>query len=61
MPGIVSLTGYEYFEYAHKARRRHLISVKPVTTEKLLKAVKRAALDIEKKSLCMRQGKETGI
>lgn len=47
---VLFLTGYEYFEYAHKAVQLQAFDflLKPVTTEKLLKAVQRAALDIEK-------------
>lgn len=50
---VLFLTGYEYFEYAHKAVQLQAFDflLKPVTTEKLLKAVQRAALDIEKEEL----------
>lgn len=47
---VLFLTGYEYFEYAHKAVQLQAFDflLKPVTTEKLLSAVERAAFDIEK-------------
>ena len=47
---VLFLTGYEYFEYAHKAVQLQAFDflLKPITTEKLLSAVERAAFDIEK-------------
>ncbi len=47
---VLFLTGYEYFEYAHKAVQLKAFDflLKPVTMEQLLSAVERAALDIEK-------------
>lgn len=47
---VLFLTGYEYFEYAHKALQLQAFDflLKPVTTEKLLNAVERAAFDIER-------------
>lgn len=47
---VIFLTGYEYFEYAQKAvqLRAFEFLLKPVTKEKLLDAVERAAFDIEK-------------
>lgn len=47
---VLFLTGYEYFEYAHKALQLQAFDflLKPVTTETLLHAVERAAFDIEK-------------
>lgn len=46
---VLFLTGYEYFEYAHKAVQLKAFDflLKPVTTEQLLNAVERAAYDIE--------------
>ena len=42
---VLFLTGYEYFEYAHKAVQLQAFDflLKPITTEKLLSAVERAA------------------
>ncbi|NWO20869.1 response regulator [Oribacterium sp. oral taxon 102] len=50
---VLFLTGYEYFEYAHKAVQLKAFDflLKPVTPEILLQAVQRAALDIEKEEL----------
>ena len=47
---VLFLTGYEYFEYAHKAVQLKAFDflLKPVTTEQLLNAVERAVHDIEK-------------
>ena len=47
---VLFLTGYEYFEYAHKAVQLKAFDflLKPVTIERLLSAVERAAFDIEK-------------
>lgn len=47
---VLFLTGYEYFEYAHKAVQLKAFDflLKPVTTDQLLSAVERAARDIEK-------------
>lgn len=47
---VILLTGYEYFEYASKAVQLKAFDflLKPITTEKLLEAVKNAAYDIEK-------------
>lgn len=47
---VLFLTGYEYFEYAHKAVQLKAFDflLKPVTTEQLLSAVERAVFDIEK-------------
>lgn len=52
---VLFLTGYEYFEYAHKAVQLQAFDflLKPLTTEKLLKAVERAAFDIEKEEAAM--------
>lgn len=50
---VLFLTGYEYFEYAHKAVQLKAFDflLKPVTPEKLLQAAQGAALDIEKEEL----------
>ncbi len=47
---VIFLTGYEYFEYAQKAVQMKAFDflLKPITKEKLLKAVQSAAFDIEK-------------
>lgn len=47
---VLLLTGYEYFEYAQKAVQLKAFDflLKPVTTERLLSAVQKAAFDIEK-------------
>lgn len=52
---VLFLTGYEYFEYAHKAVQLQAFDflLKPVTTEKLLRAVERAAFDIEKEEAAL--------
>lgn len=50
---VILLTGYEYFEYAQKAVELKAFDflLKPVQTERLLGAVKKAALDIEKEEM----------
>ncbi len=47
---VLLLTGYEYFEYAHKAVQLKAFDflLKPITTERLLCSVENAAFDIEK-------------
>lgn len=47
---VILLTGYEYFEYAQKAVHLKAFDflLKPVTTQRLLRAVEDAAFDIEK-------------
>lgn len=49
---VLLLTGYEYFEYAQKAVQLKAFDflMKPVTTERLLNAVEKAVLDIEKEA-----------
>jgi two-component system response regulator YesN len=47
---VLFLTGYEYFEYAQKAVQMQVFDflLKPLSTERLLDAAQRAALDIER-------------